>query len=113
MARQLASAISAPPSTGPSATPSAPIPPQTPSARARPAGLGNWCTISDSEHGSSVDAPRPCIARAAISPPRSGAAAQAAEPTANAASPARNTRLAPNRSAIEPAVSITAASTSV
>jgi hypothetical protein len=113
MARQSNSAISPPPSTGPSATPSDPIPPQTPSARARAARSGNWCTISDSEQGSNADAPRPCTARAAISPPRSGTAAHAAEPTANAASPARNTRLAPSRSAIEPAVSITAASASV
>ena len=111
--RQPTAAISPPPSTGPSATPIEPMPPQTPSARARGPASWNWCTISASEQGSSADAPSPCTVRAAISTPRPGAAAQAADPAAKAASPAMNTRFAPSRSAAEPAVSMTAARASV
>ncbi len=99
-------ATSAPPSTGPSATPAEPIPPHTPRARARARGSGYWCTIRASEQGSSADAPRPWTARAAISTLSAGAAAQAAEPTANVARPSTNTFLAPMRSAAEPAVSM-------
>ena len=107
--RQPARAISPPPSTGPSATPAEPMAPQTPSARARAPGSGKRCTISAREQGSSADAPRPCTARAAIRTGRSGAAAHAADPAANPASPIRNTRRAPPRSAIDPAVSMTEA----
>jgi hypothetical protein len=111
--RQPAAATSAPPATGPSATPSEPIAPHAPSARARCAGSGNWRTIRASEHGSSADAPRPWTARAAISTLSCGAAAQAAEPTANTARPTVNTRRAPTRSAVEPAVSMIEARASV
>ena len=52
--RQPAAATSAPPNTGPSATPSEPMPPHTPSAPARARGSGNWCTSRASEHGSSA-----------------------------------------------------------
>ena len=106
MDRQPARSTRAPPSTGPSATPSEPIAPHTPSARARARGSGNWCTSSASEQGSSADAPRPWTARAAIRTPSAGAAAQAAEPAANALSPSTNTFLAPMRSAVDPAVSM-------
>jgi hypothetical protein len=87
--RQPASAISTPPSTGPSATPSEPMAPQTPSARARAPRSGNRWTISAREQGRSAEAPRPCTARAAISTPSPGASAQAAEPAANPARPIR------------------------
>src|ERR1700721_773263 len=73
--RQPATATSAPPITGPSATPSEPMPPHTPSAPARARGSGNWCPSR--AHGSRADAPRPCTARAAIRTPSDGAAAQA------------------------------------
>ena len=111
--RQPAAATSTPPSTGPSATPAEPMPPHTPSARARARGSGNWCTSRASEHGSSAEAPRPWSARAAISTPSDGAAAQAADPTANVASPMVNTLRAPTRSAAEPAVSMIEASARV
>jgi hypothetical protein len=104
--RQPARVMRAPPATGPSATPSDPIPPHTPSARARARGSGNWCTSSASEQGSMADAPRPWTARAATRTPSAGAAAQAAEPTANAASPKVKILRAPIRSAVEPAVSM-------
>ena len=58
-------------------------------------------------------APRPWTARAAISTPGEGAAAQAAEPAANAVSPRVNTFLAPARSAAAPAVSMIEASARV
>ncbi len=89
------------------------MPLQTPRARARDGGSGNWCTIRASEQGSSADAPSPWTARAAISTPSDGAAAQAADPAAKTARPAVNTRRAPVRSASDPAVSITDASASV
>ena len=111
--RQPTAATRAPPATGPRATPAEPIPPHTPSARARARGSGNWCTISASEHGSSALAPRPWTARAAISTPGEGAAAQAAEPAANTVRPAVNTFLAPARSAAAPAVSMIEASARV
>jgi len=111
--RQPATVTRMPPATGPSATPSEPIPPQTPSARARARGSGNWCTNSASEQGSMADAPRPWTARAAMRTPSAGAAAQAAEPRAKATSPRVKTFRAPTRSAVEPAVSMIAARASV
>ena len=111
--RQPATVTRTPPATGPSATPSEPIPPHTPSARARARGSGNWCTSSASEQGSMADAPRPWTARAATRTPSAGAAAQAAEPRAKAASPRVKTFLAPTRSAVDPAVSMIEARASV
>jgi hypothetical protein len=55
----------------------------------------------------------PCSVRAAISTGMVGAAAHATDASANAASPHRQTRREPNRSPIEPAVSIPAASATV
>ncbi len=60
-----------------------------------------------------ADAPRPWTARAATRTPSAGAAAQAAEPTANAASPKVKVLRAPIRSAVEPAVSMIEARASV
>jgi hypothetical protein len=60
-----------------------------------------------------ADAPRPWTARAATSTPSAGAAAQAAEPMAKAASPRVKILRAPMRSAVDPAVSMIEARASV
>jgi len=76
-------------------------------------GQDRRACAAQSEPGSNADAPRPCTARAAIRTPRDGAAAHAAEPTANVVSPSTNTLLAPTRSAVDPAVSMIEARASV
>ena len=56
--------------------------------------------------GVSMAAPTPCPARAAISAPATGASPLAREAAVNSASPARNIRRRPNRSAARPPASV-------
>ena len=73
-----------------------------PIARAR--SSGSWKTLRtiESATGLSIAPPSAWNARAAISTPRLGAAAQSAEPITNVTRPVWNTRLRPSLSPIEP-----------
>ena len=70
----------APPTSGPSATPRPEMPDQAPIARPRFSG-GNAVESSVSVSGVTIAAPAPCSARAAISAPVVGASAAPAEAT--------------------------------
>ena len=89
--------ITAPPISGPSATPSPLTPDQTPSARPR-RSAGTAVESSVRLSGAMIAAPRPWTARAAISVPVLGASAAAADAAVNSASPATNMRRRPKRS---------------
>ena len=87
----------APPMTGPSATPSPETPPQIPIAIARrAAGTAPASRVRDS--GMIAAAPAPCTARAAMSISALVARADAMEASANTTMPATNTRRRPHRS---------------
>ena len=89
--------ITAPPMTGPSATPRPLMPDQIPSATPRrPAGKASERSVRVS--GMTTAAPAPWKARAAISAPAFGASAAAAEPRVKMPSPTTNIRRLPNRS---------------
>ena len=60
--------------------------------------LGVWSAIRVKVSGVTIAAPRPCVARAAISSPVEGASAAAAEDAVKSAIPAMNMRLRPKRS---------------
>jgi hypothetical protein len=66
----------------------------------------------DSETGVSMRPPSAWSMRSATSEPVFGARLHSSEPRLNPASPIRNSRLRPNRSAIDPASSSRLASTS-
>ena len=85
--------------------------PQMPIACERSWPSNSWAS-RPSELGNTIAAPRPWSARAAISAPAEGASAHSAEAAVNRHSPPTNSRLRPNRSASEPAVSWKTASTS-
>jgi hypothetical protein len=72
--------MTAPPTSGPSATAMPLIPDQTPSATPRRSG-GKASASRVSVSGVTIAAPMPCDARAAISRPMLGASAAAAEET--------------------------------
>ena len=97
--------------SGPPANASPMTAPQIPIARPRCAPSNSWAS-SASELGKTIAAPSPCSARAAISSSDDGASAHSAEANVNTHSPITNSRLRPNRSASEPAVSWKTASTS-
>ena len=100
--------MTAPPTSGPSATAIPLIPDQTPSARPRRSG-GKASASSVSVSGVTIAAPTPWEARAAISVAVEGASAAAAEDSVNRAIPAMNMRLRPKRSpSAEPVKSSTA-----
>ena len=87
----------APPTTGPSATPRPDTPDQMPSASPRlSAAKASLSRVSDS--GVITAPPRPCTARAAISASVVGASAAAAEATVKIATPDANTVRRPSRS---------------
>ncbi len=87
----------APPITGPRATPRPLMPDQMPRATPRrPAG--NASDSSVSVRGVTSAPPAPCTARAATSAPMLGASAAAAEPTVKTANPSANMRRRPKRS---------------
>ena len=85
--------------------------PQIPIARPRWAPSNSWAS-SASELGKTIAAPSPWSARMAISQAADGASAHSEEAAVNRHSPPTNSRLRPNRSASEPAVSWKTASTS-
>ncbi len=104
--------ITAPPTSGPSATPRPLTPDQTPSASPRrSAGTAELRIVRLS--GATMPAPRPCTARAAISAPVLGASAAAADATVKIDSPMMNMRLRPKRSPSAAPVSRNTANASV
>ncbi len=94
----------APPTTGPSATPSPETPDQMPSASPR-FSTAKASLSSVSESGVMTAPPRPWKARAAISASVLGASAAAAEESVKTPIPTANTRRLPNRSPSAAAVS--------
>ena len=110
--RQPTSLTSTPPMTGPHAAATPKIPLQIPSACARSRGSVNTFRTIDSETGVSIDPPTPCSMRSAISDPVSGARLHSSDPRLKPNSPTRNSRLRPNRSAIDPLSSSRLATTS-
>ena len=101
-ARQLATSVIAPPTTGPAASPMLAAPAQIPIARARRAGSAYSVTRIDSVCGISAATPTAWTARAPTRSPRSGAAAHAADPTVNSATPPRNAARLPIRAPSAP-----------
>jgi hypothetical protein len=98
----------APPTTGPSATPSPDTPDQMPRARPRFSGA-NTSLRRVSESGVITAPPRPCSARAAMSASVVGASAAAADETVKMPIPTAKTVRRPSRSPSAAAVrSITA-----
>ena len=87
----------APPTSGPIATPRPLTPPQTPNAMPRRAG-GTASESNVSVSGRTMAAPKPCTARAAISTSMLVDRAAAALATVNVASPMENIRRRPKRS---------------
>ena len=87
----------APPTTGPSATPRPEIPDQAPSARPR-FSTGTAALSSVSVSGRTIAAPRPWAARAATSASVDGASAAAALDSVNSPMPMPNMRRRPKRS---------------
>src|SRR5216683_3225214 len=85
--RQPTEAISAPPTTGPSARLTPKVPPHRPIARARSARSVNVLTMMDIATGLSIEPPIACSIRNATSQPRPGARLHSSEPRVNAASP--------------------------
>ena len=102
---------SKPPMIGPSAIPTPLVPAQKPIARCRTAGSWNMSVMMASVDGMISAAPMPMLARAAISMPTEPENAAQVDPAANAASPARNVRFRPIRSARLPATSSSPANT--
>ena len=87
----------APPITGPSATPRPAIAPHTPNATPRlAAGMTSASTVSVS--GMTIAPPTPCSAREATSVPMSGARAAAADASVKIARPIASSRRRPKRS---------------
>ena len=87
----------APPTTGPSATPRPETPDQMPSASPRRFSL-KASLRSVRVSGVTIAAPRPCRARAPISASVDEASAAAADATVKTATPTANIRLRPSRS---------------
>ncbi len=87
----------APPTSGPSATPRPETAPQSPSAIPR-RSIGTASLRIVSVSGVTIAPPTPCRARAAISQSIDGESAAAADPSVKMPRPARNTRLRPRRS---------------
>ena len=100
--------VTAPPTSGPEATPSPATPPQIPTTAPR-FSAGNDDVSRVSPRGITIAAPSPCTARKPIRVPRFGARAHAAEARLNRTSPAAYMRLRPSRSPRAAAVMIPAA----
>jgi hypothetical protein len=108
MARQPNDSVSSPPSSGPTAKAAATVAPQMPRAPARAVPVKAWASRA-SEDDSSTAPASPWAARPAIRTSAEGASAHSSEAAANPASPPRNIRRRPSRSARVPAVSRVAA----
>ena len=94
--------VSAPPSSTPAAPPLPEAAPQMPSARLRSRPSRNVVVRIDSAAGDSSAAPSPCSERKTISEPSDQASPSSRELTVNRASPVRNMRRRPTRSASRP-----------
>ena len=84
-----------PPIAGPSARPSAPIPPEMPIAVVRSRASVNVAAMIASPAGITSAAPSPCTARAAISRPALPARPAASDESVKMTRPARNIRRLP------------------
>src|SRR5215471_10593953 len=104
--------VIAPPTSGPLATASPPMPPQIPTMAPRRSG-GNAAARMVRLSGITIAAAAPWSARAAMRMATVGARAQAAEETLNSARPIANTRRRPERSPSAAAVVIPAANAKV
>ena len=109
---QLMPWTTAPPTSGPSATPRPLMADQPPSARPRFSG-GTAAERIVSVSGRTSAAPAPCTARAAISASTPGASAAAADAPVKMASPTANIRRRPKRSPSAAPVSSSTANVSV
>ncbi len=103
--------VSRPPISGPTASANAPTALQMPIAAARRRPASKVAEMMASVVGVSSAAPRPWMARAAISPPAVVASPAASEAPVKIASPVRNTRLRPQTSASRPPASSRLANT--
>ena len=112
MSRQDTAATSQPPRNGPIAVPTPLNPAQEPIALLRSSSRKVAEMIARLP-GVSSAAPMPCNARAPMSVPAFGATLQSADATANQAIPMTNTRLRPNMSPSDPAMSSKPASVRV
>ena len=112
IACQLQPSITAPPTSGPTATPRPEIPPQMPIASGRRSGA-TPPEMSASDRGSTPAAPKPWRARAAISCPGSVLRAASTDPIPKIAMPIMNTVRRPNRSPSAAATRIMLANDSV
>ena len=104
--------MTAPPTTGPSATPRPLTPDQMPSAIPR-FSAGNAVLSSVSVSGATIAAPRPCTARAPISAPVLGASAAPADASVKIPRPMTNILRRPKRSPSAAPVSSRTANASV
>jgi hypothetical protein len=102
----------APPTSGPNAIASPPMPPQAPSASPRFSG-GTAALRSVSVSGITIAPPTPCTARATLSASTLGASAAATEPSVKIARPSANILLRPKRSPSAAPVSRKTANVSV
>jgi hypothetical protein len=102
----------APPTSGPSATPRPEMPDQAPIASPR-FSAGKAVESNVSVSGVTIAAPAPCSARAAISAPVLGASAAAAEASVKMPRPITNMRRRPKRSPSAAPVSSSTANDSV
>ena len=103
--RQLSAEVRTPPTSTPAAAPALPSAPQTPSAVVRCAPVYVVVTMASAD-GSSIAAPTPCSARAAISAAGDHASPLISEAVVKTPSPARKTVRRPSRSASRPPKSI-------
>ena len=112
IACQFQPSTTAPPMSGPAATPRPATPPQMPIARAR-SRTGTEPAISVSESGMSAAPPMPCTARAAMSWPGFVLRPAKAEATVKTRMPAANTVRRPKRSPRATAIRMKVAKLSV
>ncbi len=110
--RQPNASVNRPPATGPATSPVPLSAAQTPVALARAAGSVQAVATSASDVGTRSAPATPSSARSPMRTPTDHATEVAAESTANAHRPTRNTRRAPWRSDHAPAVSSRAAKAS-
>ncbi len=100
--RQLSPLVRIPPSSTPAAPPAPATAPQMPSARLRSAPSEKVVVMIESAAGETIAAPRPWIARAAISHASDRASPPPSEANENTTRPIMNMRLRPSRSASRP-----------
>src|ERR1700722_4103897 len=101
--RQPKPVINSAPNDGPVATASAPTPPHSATTWERRL-VGNAPNNSPSDEGNTAAAPTPWTRRPATSMGTDGASPHRADPKQKTASPAKNTRRLPSRSAVRPAM---------